>query len=90
MVRYFITGEPVRLLKFLSPGELLHGDCNGATTIPVEIASAVAHACTEYAAAEQVVLDYCKSGEVTVGGYAEARAECARRLAALGDRLRSR
>jgi len=74
----------------VSPGDLLHGDCNGVTTIPVDIASAVAGACAEYVAAEQVVLDYCQSGEVTVAGYAEARAECARRLAALSERVRSR
>src|SRR5436305_3759606 len=29
------------------PGDLLHGDCNGVTTIPLDIASAVAHACEE-------------------------------------------
>ncbi len=74
----------------ISPADLLHGDCNGVTTIPLEIASEVAGACAEYAAAEQVVLDYCKSAEVTVAGYAEARAECGRRLAALSERVRSR
>src|SRR5438270_13073491 len=30
------------------PGDLIHGDRNGVTTIPVEIASAVAHACPEF------------------------------------------
>jgi 4-hydroxy-4-methyl-2-oxoglutarate aldolase len=72
----------------ISPGDLLHGDANGVTTIPVEIASEVAHACAEYCAAEQVVLDYCKSSQVAVAGFAEARAECGRRLAALSDRVR--
>src|SRR5437660_1454237 len=42
----------------VAPGDLLHGDRNGVTTIPNEVASAVAHACAEYMAAEQVVLDY--------------------------------
>jgi len=74
----------------LNPGDLLHGDANGVTTIPPEIASEVAHACAEYAAAEQVVLDYCKSAEVSVAGFAEARAECGRRIAALSDRVRLR
>jgi regulator of RNase E activity RraA len=70
------------------PGDLLHADANGVTTIPIDIASDVAHACSEFAAAEQVVLDYCKGSDVTVGGFAEARAECGRRIAVLGDRVR--
>ena len=74
----------------IHPGDLLHADVNGVTTIPVEIASEVAHACAEFAAAEQVVLDYCKSGEVTVAGFAEARAECGQRIAALSDRVRAK
>ena len=74
----------------ISPGDLLHGDANGVTTIPIEIASAVAHACEEYMAAEQVVMDYCQSAEVSVAGFAEARAECGRRIAALGERVRKR
>jgi len=74
----------------IAPGELLHGDANGVTTIPLEIASDVAHACAEYCAAEQVVLDYCKSTDVTVAGFAEARAECGRRIAALSERVRLR
>jgi len=74
----------------ISPGDLLHGDANGVTTIPPEIASAVAHACAEYMAAEQVVLDYCRSEQLTPAGFSEARAECARRIAALSDRVRAR
>jgi 4-hydroxy-4-methyl-2-oxoglutarate aldolase len=74
----------------IAPGDLLHGDANGVTTIPLDIASDVAHACAEYVAAEQVVLDYCQSLEVSVQGFAEARAECARRIAALGERVRLR
>ena len=35
----------------------------------------MAGACAEYVAAEQVVLDYCKSEEVSVAGFGEARAE---------------
>ncbi len=82
---------PVRVgVVTIAPGDLLHGDANGVTTIPIEIASAVAHACEEYMAAEQVVMDYCQSAEVGVAGFAEARAECGRRIAALGERVRKR
>ena len=83
-VPVMVGGAPI------APGDLLHGDANGVTTIPLEIASEVAQACAEYMAAEQVVLDYCKSKDVTVAGFAEARAECGRRIAALSERVRVR
>lgn len=73
----------------IHPGDLLHGDANGVTTIPHEIASDVAHACEEFAAAEQVVLDYVKAGNVTPGGLKEARGECVRMIKALGERVRA-
>ena len=41
----------------IHPGDLLHGDRNGVTTIPHEIAAAVAQACHAFMAAESVVLD---------------------------------
>lgn len=58
------------------PGDLLHGDSNGVTTIPREIASEVGPACEQFAAAEAVILDYLKSGKATTKGMAEAEAEC--------------
>src|SRR5947207_9203369 len=53
----------------VAPGDLLHGDRNGVTTIPVEIASAVAYACAEFVDAESVVLNYLRSGRVDAAGY---------------------
>ena len=73
----------------IDPGMLLHGDVNGVTTIPIEIASEIPSACAELMAAEQVVLDYCKSGGgITPAGLAEARATCGEMIAKLGKRLR--
>jgi len=69
-------------------GDLLHGDCNGVTTIPNDIASAVAHACEELVAAENVVMNYLKSGKIDPKGYAAARNECRDRIEALGKKLR--
>src|SRR5712671_6133818 len=58
-------GVPVRVGGvMIHPGDLLHGDRNGVTAIPNAIASAVAHACPEYMAAEGVVLDYLKAGKI--------------------------
>lgn len=70
------------------PGDLLHGDRNGVTTIPNDIASAVAQACPEFMAAESVVLDYLKAGKVEAKGYAAARNECRDRIEALARKLR--
>jgi regulator of RNase E activity RraA len=60
----------------IHPGDLLHGDCNGVTTIPNRLAGAVAQACPELAAAEAVVLDYLKAGKVDPKEYNERRKEC--------------
>ena len=70
------------------PGDLLHGDRNGVTTIPLGIAAAVAEACPEFMAAEAVVLDYLKRGAVNPKDYAAARAECRDHIAALARRLK--
>jgi regulator of RNase E activity RraA len=70
------------------PGDLLHGDRNGITTIPNEIASVAAHACSEYMAAEAVVLDFLQSQRADAKGFAAARAECGDRIAALAKRLK--
>ncbi len=72
----------------VQPGDLLHGDRNGVTTIPNHLASAVAQACPELMAAESVVLDYLKGGKVTPAGFAEARKECKRRIDALAVKLK--
>jgi regulator of RNase E activity RraA len=73
----------------IHPGDLLHGDCNGVTTIPNEIASLVAHACQEYMDAEAVVLDYLKSPRIDPKGFAAARGECNERLTTLARRLKA-
>jgi regulator of RNase E activity RraA len=70
------------------PGDLLHGDRNGVTSIPVEIADAVAEGCPEYMAAEAVVLDYLKAGRTDPAGFTRARNECRDRIEALAKRLR--
>ena len=72
----------------IHPGDLIHGDRNGVTTIPHEIASAVAHACKEYMAAEAIVLDYLKAGKVDPKGYAAARDGCKERIDALARKLK--
>jgi 4-hydroxy-4-methyl-2-oxoglutarate aldolase len=72
------------------PGDLLHGDCNGVTTIPNEHAAAVAEACAEYAAAEAIVLDYLKAGKVDPRGFDQARKGCKDRIDALARKLKAK
>jgi 4-hydroxy-4-methyl-2-oxoglutarate aldolase len=70
------------------PGDLLHGDANGVTIIPAAIASEVAGAAAEYAAAESVVIECAKSGQADFALFSEARCETLRQIEALGKRLR--
>ena len=72
----------------IHPGDLLHGDRNGVTTIPLAIAAEVAAACAEFVAAEAVIFDYLKGGNVTAAGFAAAHSECKHRIGALAKRLK--
>jgi regulator of RNase E activity RraA len=74
----------------IHPGDLLHADANGVTTVPLEIASEIPQAAAEFAAAESIVLDYLKRGQPDVKGFAEARREMMAQIAALGHRVRTR
>lgn len=81
---------PVRIGGIVvQPGDLLHGDANGVTTIPIEIASEVAGACREYVDCEDAVLGYLKNDEVELRGFSAARHELEARVKALGEQLRS-
>lgn len=73
---------------WVETGMLLHGDCNGVTSIPLEIASEIPDACVELAKAEQVVLDYVRGPNPTPAGLTAARKESAALMAELGRRLR--
>lgn len=72
------------------PGDLLHGDCNGVTTIPHEIAAEAAQVAADFMAAEAVVIDYVRGGAVTPKGLGEARAECGRMIRALAERVQKK
>jgi 4-hydroxy-4-methyl-2-oxoglutarate aldolase len=73
----------------IQPGDLLHADANGVTTIPAEIASEIADAAAEYVKAETIVLDYLKSGAPEAKAFGEARRGMLAEIGALGRRVRS-
>ncbi len=73
----------------VSQGDLLHGDTNGVTSIPLRIAAAVADLSPEFVAAEKIILDYLRApGAKTVAGYSAARQEYGRLLRASPRRPR--
>ena len=84
-------GGPVRVGgMWINPGDLLHGDRNGVTTIPHELAVATAEGCVGLAEAEAVVLNYLKTNGVTPEGFATARGECGRLIKELSTRLKTK
>ncbi len=81
--------QPVRVGGLeVRPAELLHADANGVSSIPESIASEVAHAAAEFVACESVCIDFARSGNADLKGYAEARREMLGRITELGLRLR--
>lgn len=70
-------GLPVRVGGLMvNQGDLLHGDPNGVTNIPPEIAAEVADVAGEFLAAEDIVMNYVKgSGEKNVAKFNELRKE---------------
>jgi regulator of RNase E activity RraA len=70
-------GLPVRVGGLMvNQGDLLHGDANGVSNIPLEIAAEVADVADEFVAAEAIMLDYVKQpGEKSVAKFSELRDE---------------
>jgi 4-hydroxy-4-methyl-2-oxoglutarate aldolase len=69
------------------PGDLLHGDRNGVTSIPLEVASEVADASSAYMDAEEPVLAAMRSERATIEALREAQAESQARVRALRAEL---
>jgi regulator of RNase E activity RraA len=75
----------------VNTGDLLHGDANGVTNIPLDIAADVADAAQEFVDAEKIVLDYVNApGPKTAAGLAAARKEYSAVVATLTDRVKSK
>ena len=85
--RLLSVNEPVTIGGVVIwPGDLLHGDANGVTTIPIEIAERVAEACAPFVAAEEVAITAARSNP-TSEKYAQAFAEFRRRRDDLARKL---
>jgi regulator of RNase E activity RraA len=68
------------------PDDLIHGDCNGVTTIPRQIVAEMVEIAGEFIAAEAMVIETMRQGNASVQQLREARDEMQARI----DRLRKR
>lgn len=70
-------GLPVRVGGLMvNRADLLHGDTNGVTNIPQDIAAEVADVADEFVSAEEIMLDYVQAeGEKTVDKFNQLREE---------------
>ncbi len=82
-------GLPVRVGGItVHQGDLLHGDANGVTTIPLDIATEVADIGDEFVAAELIMLEYVKSpGEKNLAEFNRRRQEFQQIVAQLSKRV---
>lgn len=71
-------------------GDLLHGDANGVTTVPLDIADAVPDAAAEFVKAEAIALDYLTmDAPKSVGEFRDRHAASETAIAQLRARLRA-
>ena len=82
-------GLPVRVGGLMvNQGDLLHGDANGVTSIPLDIAAEVADVAEEFIAAEDIVMKYVKApGKKNISEYDKFRKEFQAVAGALGKRV---
>lgn len=82
-------GLPVRVGGLMvNQGDLLHGDANGVTAIPPEIAGEIADVAEEFIAAEDIVMKYVKApGQKSISEYDKLRKEFQAVAAAIGKRV---
>src|SRR5262249_1059431 len=82
-------GRPVRVGGLsVSTGDLLHGDLNGVTRIPLEIADQIPDAAAEFADAEKIVIDYVRSaGNKSAAEFTARRKEFAAAVAKITERV---
>jgi regulator of RNase E activity RraA len=83
------VGGPVRVGGLVvSTGDLLHGDANGVTSIPLDLAAEIADVGDEFIAAETHILQYVKAaGPKKVAELAARRAAMGEAIAALRRRV---
>jgi len=72
----------------INVGDLLHGDINGVTTIPIEIVDELTDIADEFIAAEDIIINAVKEGNATLSALREAQAESKAQIAAINLRVK--
>lgn len=73
----------------IEPGDVLHADRNGVTTVPKDLVAEVALGCRKVMDAENEVLHYVQSGSPTLDGLREAHQRCRARFAQIAKEVRA-
>jgi 4-hydroxy-4-methyl-2-oxoglutarate aldolase len=83
-------GQPVRVGGLVvHQRDLLHGDANGVTSIPLEVADEAADVAQEFCDVEKIVIGYVRGpGPKTIEGLAQVRGEFTDAMAKLYRRVR--
>ena len=72
----------------VAPSDLLHGDENGITTIPLDVVNELPEVAREYSEAERIVIEYAQAGgEKNMDEMIERRRAMGAALAALNRRV---
>ena len=70
------AGKPIKVGGLtVHPGDLLHGDEHGVTSVPLEIAARAPDACRAIETAERRLIDYARSGKATAETLAKIYGE---------------
>jgi regulator of RNase E activity RraA len=72
---------------FIQPGDLLHGDANGVTTIPHELAECIAQACPELVENENILIEAAREPGLTRERFGELAQLFAQKQAQLAAKL---
>lgn len=73
----------------IEPGDLLHADRNGVTTLPKDLVAEVALGCRKVMDAENEVLHYVQAESPTIDGLRAANQRCRARFAEIAKEVRS-
>lgn len=86
------VGLPIRVGGLMvNTGDLLHGDANGVTHIPTDIASEVADVAEELVAAEAIVIKYVQGdGEKSIEEFTKRRKQMGEAFSAIQRRVSRR
>jgi regulator of RNase E activity RraA len=73
----------------IHPGDMIHGDANGITTVPRDIADRVAMNCQDYVDAEEELMEAITPNDHDTGRASEALIHFSRRLDTIRTRMRT-